>query len=626
MATRQEVLSKVRAKYPQYENVDDDKLASALSEKYPAYRKSLANWTPPETLKDPNLSRTEQVMGGEILDPETGERSQEQLEEVRHNQLGEARSRGAKAQREIERAEDVSKTTPLESAYMGAAKVPAGFAALGGIGITKLLERGGIEGQLLAEKQKRLLSESMQEFDERSSVNPVSGALGQSGGVMATSGGAGGVTESLAKQAYKEAGKRYLPAAAISVGSGAGIRAATGQGTTANDLLLDIVMAGVGGRRGTAPSIREAIPSAGEETFETMVKKTQERKLLDEAMRNRMAGVETALPVKSAQDVAARETATAPRSTLGFSPVEKPKNIAQLTVESAKESVDDLLGGTNEKLAMSAIKPSVHAGSNVRENLSKVWIPKTYEAAKKNGIKLDSWDNVEEASRLAVADTWNKIDNALDAAGKSGAEVSVEKFNNQVQRKILSNKAFELESKAIPQRKSQAAEIDALIESYQGAKLTPQDAEDVLQTQNALLESYYNKAQLKAEGMTVEKLAKKDPVMATRLLLAEQLRSQLDEVVSNLPGEFSGLKREYGTLSSIVPMIAKRKVTEERQQLLSLQEKMTLGQTAGTKGFMGALDLAAGRVLSGAMKKGDSGVEKLKRAFYQHEESLKRVR
>lgn len=575
--------------------------------------------------------------GGVIDSPELNEQD-------RQAALSDAKSRGAQAQKEVNKAEEISRTNPLESAVMGAAQVPAGLASLGGIGLIKALEASGTaEGKALADKYRKELQDTGEYIQKRAEVNPVSAFAGQTGANLATT-GTGGTIQNLAKGEFAQAGKQLAVNAPLNVAIGSGIRSLVGADTDTRDIEQDLLLSLLGGRgaKGERPKIMaegETGALVPETNVQDMIDEVMRRKKLDAEIKNRIGQQSEAsqptivqtptgpmlqqaegLPVTTQAQVAAKEAGKQVEG--GFSPISKPKNFVELSTEATKESLDDLFGGDSGKLAMSAIKPSVHAGGNVRENLSNIWIPRVYESAKKNGIKLDSWDNIEDASRHAVNDTWNKIDYALDQAGKSGAVVPIEKFNNQVQRRILSNKAFELESMALPERQSQMKQIDGLLESYQGKSLTPQQAEEVLQTQNELLESFYNKAQLRSEGMTVEKLAKKDPVMATRLLLAEQLRSELDNVASTLPNEFSNLKREYGTLSSIVPMIAKRKIMEERQQQLSLQQKMTMGQAFVDKGVLGAGRLGAAKIFGAAMKKADSGEQKLTKAFYQYHQSL----
>jgi hypothetical protein len=324
------------------------------------------------------------------------------------------------------------------------------------------------------------------------------------------------------------------------------------------------------------------------------------------------------LPITTPEQAAARGAGSIKAGE--FTPVEKPDNFVQLTGRGIKETLEDVFEVSQPRLASSAVKPSLGSGLT-GESLVKTWVPSVYESAKKRKISLSGSEDLKpfiDATEGSLKDVSSEISQALKKSGERGDNIDLNDLKGEANERILNRTTFRKESEKVPARSAQKQKINELLDSYNDIH-TVQEAEDILQEQNALLDSHYVKTKTKGEGMTVEELAKTDPEMATRLLIAERLRDKLDDVVSNLPGEFAGLKQKWAVNKNTLTQLRRQNIIIERQQLVPLHQKMSMGETYLSGGIKGVSRAAIAK----ALKIGDSAPQKLQKLFYQHELSLR---
>lgn len=240
-----------------------------------------------------SLTPLEQRLGGQIVDAVTGERDPSQINIL----LNQARNRGAQAQNALNIAESVSQTSPLESAILGAYKVPVGLASLVGIPLNMALESSGPQGRAILDRNQDLASFLNRDLTERSAVNPLSGALGQSTATVAPI-RAGGIVQNLATGQLGNAARQLAVAAPINVGIGTGIRELAGADTTTEDVLNDVILSLLGGRIPsnelpvlTAPAAENALSRTLRESAEKNVSQallrgggTKQEKLIAERL------------------------------------------------------------------------------------------------------------------------------------------------------------------------------------------------------------------------------------------------------------------------------------------------------------------------------------------------------
>lgn len=217
-----------------------------------------------------------QEFGGTINSPET-------LDQLIQSSLTDARQRGNVAQSELDRASRISATRPLESAILGAQRVPVGLASILSIPILKALESGGAEGKALAASNRQLISGANRELSELSSVNPVSGALGEAVANVATI-GPGGVVRNLAKGELVPAAKQLAVAAPLNVAIGTGIRELAGADTSSENVLNDALLGLLGGRTpgGSLPNL---VASDVENSLQRALRESAEKNVSQALLR-----------------------------------------------------------------------------------------------------------------------------------------------------------------------------------------------------------------------------------------------------------------------------------------------------------------------------------------------------
>jgi hypothetical protein len=124
-----------------------------------------------------------------------------------------------------------------------------------------------------------------------------------------------------------------------------------------------------------------------------------------------------------------------------------------------------------------------------------------------------------------------------------------------------------------PVSRSQAKDI-AQLKKFYGGPTSLNDAEDRIQALNAKLESFYSSA-----GVDRARALKTDPVMAARAAIADSLRTQIDEKITNLVGPGTkDLKKTYGALAQMEKATRNAVPIAERAAPYGMPEQMGVGR------------------------------------------------
>lgn len=591
-------------------------------------------------IPEEDLSRSIPFQGA-IIDPRTGLPSEGQIEGLRQQALTEARSRGEGLQKEIAKAEEISQTPAIESAVLGAMSLPVAGAT-----ILESLSRND-------PNQLRMLSE----MSERAAVNPVSTTAGSIATQLPMMGHPGAAVQILKQQGLKAALKSAAPVAGANVAIGEGVRTLTGEETTPEAVALDIVMSAMGGRR---PSVRPV--DVIEETAEQAVSKDDLANIIRRVgagemepgtLRNRpVSEIPVVQGQKGFQEVpiggqpspvgeAVSAMAEGPRQTgveevarqVGgvaeeFNPVVEPTTFRQ----AFKENLSKARRGVTE---MFSEDPAVNMRKSVKlkektdipdKELNDQVIPDLFESAKKRQIPLDELPQGYEAATGAMQDKWAKIDALMDEATKKGVEVRIPGVKKTVNDKIFTDSFIE-ELGNVPGSEGITKEIEGTLAAYADRVMTPMQAEDALQRQNAYLETYYAAFGRADRSLTVEQLAKKNPVAATRLAIAQELRQQIDKSLSKVPGELSQLKKEWANLRKLRAQVQKQTAVAGRQQEFGI-DRLEMAKSIGRSMIrLDPLEAASGLAqIAGAksLKDLESSNEMFRRSISNYAKKRKR--
>jgi len=197
------------------------------------------------------------------------------------------------------------------------------------------------------------------------------------------------------------------------------------------------------------------------------------------------------------------------------------------------------------------------------------------------------------AGKAAKAELWKSVEQGLKGAEGADA-VSGDVIANAI-RQAAKNEKTLIENPALIEK------IEAKAKSYEGKQFSPLQAESILETTNAQTQAYYSKT-----GVGKSLAERSDPELSADLMLADAIRGELDRIISTADASFSGLKKKYGAISSIVQHAEARIPVAERQDIMSLAEQISGPRTAGNV----AINLFTGRYIEGFMSMADIGVAK----------------
>jgi uncharacterized protein YjbJ (UPF0337 family) len=218
-----------------------------------------------------------------------------------------------------------------------------------------------------------------------------------------------------------------------------------------------------------------------------------------------------------------------------------------------------LVGRDAEKLASNqifrAVKPTLTVKRNkkmVRENLNSA-----NQELVGQGIKPTNFKEYAEGLSTAKKNVWSKIESKITSAGET-ASVNLKDISDKL-KSIASNQNL------LRTDKGAAAKIENMADSLisQGKSVSVQDAELIKQYVNSELSGAFGKFNLS----NAEQNAKK--------LITSEIGKQLDDIISKVPGEFSGLKKKYGALREIEEDAMKRLIVFERQNPAGLVDSIS---------------------------------------------------
>jgi uncharacterized protein YjbJ (UPF0337 family) len=202
-----------------------------------------------------------------------------------------------------------------------------------------------------------------------------------------------------------------------------------------------------------------------------------------------------------------------------------------------------------------AVKPTLTVKRNkkmVRENLNSA-----NQELVGQGIKPTNFKEYAEGLSTAKKNVWSKIESKITSAGET-ASVNLKDISDKL-KSIASNQNL------LRTDKGAAAKIENMADSLisQGKSVSVQDAELIKQYVNSELSGAFGKFNLS----NAEQNAKK--------LITAEIGKQLDDIMSKVPGEFSGLKKKYGALREIEEDAMKRLIVFERQNPAGLVDSIS---------------------------------------------------
>jgi len=247
-----------------------------------------------------------------------------------------------------------------------------------------------------------------------------------------------------------------------------------------------------------------------------------------------------------------------------------------------------------------AVKPSVTGGKKINQ------VKQTMETATRElvdrGYSPKNFQEYAESLTKAKADVWKEVEAQV---GASGARVNLRSIADEVTAMADDATIGRVDPNAAKRIKKIA---DSLVS--QGDDVSVAEAESLKQYINGELKGTFGKFNLSASETNAKKL------------ITAKLGQQLDEVLSSVPGEFSGLKKAYGALSQAEEEAMKRLVVFGRQNPASLVESFSKISGIGNiiKGIVTAspADVArgAGEIVLGKMQKSaNSADDMIRKAF-----------
>lgn len=243
-----------------------------------------------------------------------------------------------------------------------------------------------------------------------------------------------------------------------------------------------------------------------------------------------------------------------------------------VTVKRAKGSISSALNSANGELIARGFKPT-----NLQEYADGL-----------AAVKKEIWANVEKA-----------------IGSSDGLTVDVKSISNSLMQVAGSPTLLRVDTGA-------ARKIEAMAKSLvsQGERISVPDAEAIKQLLNAELKGTFGKFNLS----NAEQNAKK--------LINQNIGDQLDKLLSDIPGEFQGLKNKYGALSEIQGDVEKRLIVYGRQNPQGLIESFSKISGAGNiiKGLLSGSTAdvvkGTGEIVLGKMAKAANDADTLiKNAF-----------
>lgn len=247
-----------------------------------------------------------------------------------------------------------------------------------------------------------------------------------------------------------------------------------------------------------------------------------------------------------------------------------------------------------------AVKPSVSGGKKLNQ------VKQSMETATRElvdrGYKPKNFQEYAEALSKAKSEVWKEVEAKI---GSSNARVSLRPIADDIYAMSDDATIGRVDPNASKRLKKIA---DSLVS--QGDDVSVADAEALKQYVNGELKGTFGKFNLSASETNAKKL------------ITAKIGEQLDSLLANVPGEFSGLKKSYGALSQAEEDAMKRLTVFGRQNPQSLVESFSKisGISNIVKGLITAspADIAkgAGEIALGKIQKSANNADDIiKRAF-----------
>ena len=286
-------------------------------------------------------------------------------------------------------------------------------------------------------------------------------------------------------------------------------------------------------------------------------------------------------------------------------------SLATDALQSAVQSLSDRLypaGADPTSGLFKGIKPSKITKTQFAANVDRA-VPEVLNAEKQTGTQVTDAQTLLDNIKQAKKNVYAKVDGLMQQADSQGAVVNGDTAAAAAQTAVDGFNA--------PVSKGQTNAIEKLKDFYSGPATLSQ-TEDRLQTLNAQLESFYN-----SSGVGQAKSLKVDPVTAAKAAIAQDLRSQVDDALTNVTGQGSSeLKKTYGSLRQLEDATMRRIPVAERASPYGMPEQVGMpgGVFHVAKGVMtGNLPEAAagaGRMLlSSHMQNMNSANSLIEQAF-----------
>ncbi|MAH44120.1 hypothetical protein CL614_10465 [archaeon] len=287
-------------------------------------------------------------------------------------------------------------------------------------------------------------------------------------------------------------------------------------------------------------------------------------------------------------------------------PIKEPTSfINNPTVTGAIDDIKIMVGlpGSTPAvdLTFRAVKPRLTKKINLRR--VKAQMELANQTIVDNGFRPTTIKEYADAVFQTKKKVWAEIQSKLDEGQAAGLEIDLDSIG----LKILDIAEDPALARVNPNAVNQ---LTAIVENLTktGGKVDILEAERIKQFINADLADAFGKTDLS------------QPAKEAQKLITKEIGKQLDEKLTQIPGEFRDLKIKYGSLSAIEEDILKRAIVFERQNPEGLADILTKTQAAGDIAFgspAGKARAVARLTLQAQLKKANDADDLIKRAFEQ---------
>uniref|UniRef100_A0A6H1ZS43 RelA/SpoT domain-containing protein n=1 Tax=viral metagenome TaxID=1070528 RepID=A0A6H1ZS43_9ZZZZ len=250
-------------------------------------------------------------------------------------------------------------------------------------------------------------------------------------------------------------------------------------------------------------------------------------------------------------------------------------------------------------LTFRAIKPRLTKKVNLRRVKAQMQLAN--KTIVEEGFKPVDIKSYADAIYETKKKVWGQIESKLEAGQLAGKQVDIV----PMAVKILDRASDPALLRTNPVAAKQLTEMAENLVKY-GDNIDILEAERMKQLLNAELEGAFGDLDLSKHAKEAKKY------------LTSELGKQLDEILSELPGDFKDLKIKYGSLSAIEDDVLKRAIVFERANPEGLADMLTKTQAAAELVFgnMKSRAQAIARLtMQKRLKKANDVNDMIKRAF-----------